>query len=374
MVWANATDNQQVDKPVKPVATISRFAKLKNTKPWYQHFNLVVSPEFSGNHFSGGTLRSVRFEDFKYTLNNFVTNHSDDRSSSLYAMLGGQIKSNSIYVRVGYSKTNRREVRNRTTYAEDDTGNDTGDKLIESSIGNFEENGHKAELTLFGQYQLSPLLHIGYELYRESYEIGVRSQKSLFNDCTAEFYNKKDCEMAKLNDAYNHASETLQLYPSKTNFYKGNAFGGSVNLGARYELNHTQLTMDYTYSHERYRGRYFGDSAYTKLGHDIELSIYHRWKYGLSTELSLAQVHEDANYPMYDRRIGGNISQRISFQVKTLVTENTALSINYTRMNFSDFRQGYDFAAWFLRLDYQFSNGKQPRRRKRHNNLMRLPQ
>jgi len=374
MVWANAIDNQQVKKQVKSDAAISPFAKIKNTQPWYQHFNLVVSPEFSGNHFSGATLRPVRFENFKYTLNNFVTNHSDDRSSSLYAMLGGQIKSNSIYVRVGYSKTNRREVRNRTTYAEDDTGNDTGDKLIESSIGNFEENGHKAELTLFGQYQLSPLLHIGYELYRESYEIDVRSQKSLFNDCTAEFYNKKDCEMAKLNVAYNHTSETLQLYSSNTNFYKGNAFGGSVNLGARYELNHTQLTMDYTYSHERYRGRYFGDSAYTKLGHDIELSIYHRWQYGLSTELSLAQVHEDANYPMYDRRIGGNISQRISFEVKTLVTENTALSINYTRMNFSDFRQGYDFAAWFLRLDYQFSNGKQPRRRKRHNNLMRLPQ
>jgi hypothetical protein len=50
MVWANATDNKQVDKPVKPVATISRFAKIKTlnlgTKisTWWfrQHIRAII--------------------------------------------------------------------------------------------------------------------------------------------------------------------------------------------------------------------------------------------------------------------------------------------------------------------------------------------
>jgi hypothetical protein len=103
MVWANAilvgsdSNNQQVDKPVKPVATISRFAKIKNTKPWYQNFNLVVSPAFSGNHFSGEGEPLTGF----YTTS---SRHTNERSSSAQARLGGKIKSTSIYMRVRYEK------------------------------------------------------------------------------------------------------------------------------------------------------------------------------------------------------------------------------------------------------------------------------
>jgi hypothetical protein len=355
MVWANITDNQQVDKPVKPVATISRFAKIKNTQPWYQHFNLVVSPAFSGNHFSGEEVeRAIYSENI-----NYFNHHQDERSTSVHARLGGQIKSTSIYARVGYEKTDHSEMRNdRNFYM-----NDGEYSLLYSDINNYEESGHKVEFTLFGQHQLTHFLHIGYELYHESHDVDGRRRLSTFRDCSTNYNPKPECQGDDI--------ETLRSYSSNPYDWNGEALGGRINLGVRYDYNQTQLTMDYAYSHERYRGRYFGLAAYTKLGHHIELSIYHPWQYGLSTELSLAQVHEDANYPALDRRDGDNISQTVSFEVKKLVSENAALSLNYTRINFSDYRQDYDFEAWFLRLDYQFSNDKPPRRRKRHNNLMR---
>ena len=334
MVWANATDNQQVVKPDKPVAAISRFAKIKNTQPWYQHFNLVVSPEFSGNHFSGEEVvpinPGISYFNFNY--------NKDEQITSLHGTLGGQIKSDSIYARVRYAKTDLSVLRDVAKYISDDTG----DRLDYQIINHIEENGHMVELSLFGQHQFTPFLHIGYEIYREYYEIeGIGIEIS-----------KKD----PIPNVYNA---------------KGEAWGGRIELGARYDFSKTQLTMDYAYSRERYQGEYFGDTAFTKLGHHVELAIYQLWQYGLSTELNFGQTHEDANYPTNRRENGNNISQRASFEVKKLVTENAALSLNYTRINFSDYRQDYDFAAWFLRLDYQFSNDKPPRRRKRHNSLMR---
>jgi hypothetical protein len=364
MVWANITDNQQVDKPVKPVATISRFAKIKNTQPWYQNFNLVVSPAFSGNNFSG---EGEPLTDF-YTTS---SRHTDERSSSVQARLGGKIKSYSIYMRVGYEKN---EISQNIIDRKESDNIARGLSIYD--IYNQDTNGSKVDFTLFGQHQFKPLVHIGYELYWESHELdGIQKIENWF-DCS-ESYN--DCDEiagdlaeteALLN--YNPDTETLLINDIGTYARKGKAVGGRINLGSRYDYNQTQLTINYTYSHERYQGRYFSrKSSYTKLGHSFELAIYHPWQYDLSTELSLSQTYEDSNLPEVDERSGANISRRVSFEVKKLVTENTALSLNYTRINFSDFRQGYDFAAWFLRLDYQFSNDKPPRRRKRHNNLMR---
>jgi hypothetical protein len=359
MVWANATDNQQVDKPVKPVATISRFAKLKNTKPWYQHFNLVVSPEFSGNHFSGEEVETFPYS--YYTAENYTKTHTDERLSSLQAMLGGQIKSHSIYARVGYAKTDRNEIIDTTTNNKYETGVAS---LHRKDKKYYEGNDQKVELTLFGQHQFTHFLHLDYELYRESHELNMRVQNYTYTDCT-----QTALEVFKCTD---ESPDILKREVRYDYSVKGVALGGRIDLGARYDYNQTQLTINYGYSHERYRGAYFGNAAYTKLGHHIELTVYHLWQYGLSTELSLGQVHEDANYPQYDPRIGSNMSQRVSFVVKKLVAKNAALSLNYTSINFSDHRQNYNFASWFLRLDYQFSTSKPPRRRKRHNNLMRV--
>jgi hypothetical protein len=329
-----------VVKPVKPVAAISRFAKIKNTQPWYQNFNLVVSPEFSGNHFSGeeGEVKGKFYR------------RGNERTNSVQAMLGGQIKSTSIYARVGYAKTDYREMLRVTS-------NDESADTLSGFGTHYQENKQKVDLTLFGQHQLTPLLHIGYELYWETYEVSLIAQEYDFTDCTLVVYNKFSC----LKTDYGE----LELYPST-----GDAFGGRIDLGARYDFNQTQLTMGYGHSRERYRGTYFTTEPITKFGHHIEVSIYHPWQYGLSTELSLGQVHEDYNGPI-GRQTESNKSQWVSFEVKTLVTENTALSLNYTRMNFSDYRHNRDYATWFLHLDYQFSNDKPPRRRKRHNNLMR---
>jgi hypothetical protein len=293
----------------------------------------VVSPAFSGNHFSG---EEILFDSgTSYTNFNY---NKDEQITSLHATLGGQIKSKSIYARVGYAKTDLSVLRDLADYKSDDTG----DRLYNQFIKDIEENGYIAEFTLFGQHQFTPFLHIGYEIYREYYEIeGIGIEIS-----------KED----PIPDVYNA---------------KGEAWGGRIELGARYDFSKTQLTMNYAYSRERYQGEYFGDTEFTKLGHHVELAIYHLWQYGLSTELNFGQTHEDANYPINRRENGNNISQRASFEVKKLVTENTALSLNYTRINFSDYRQDYDFAAWFLRFDYQFSDDKPPRRRNRHNSLMR---
>jgi hypothetical protein len=360
MVWANATDNKQVVKPVKPVATISRFAKLKNTKPWYQHFNLVISPEFSGNQLSGVGEHHEIFYDTS-------SRDTDERSSSVQARLGGKIKSTSIYMRVGYEKNVISE--NIIDRKESD---DIARGLSPYGIYNQDFNSNKVDFTLFGQHQFTPLLHGGYELYWESHELDGIQKLEILYDCLASI---TDCDVIASifpGTDYNPDTETLLSNPRAFSYArKGKAVGGRINLGSRYDYNQTQFTINYTYSHERYRGEYFSKKPYTKLGHSVELSIYHPWQYDLSTELSLSQTHEDSNLPEVDERSGANISRRVSFEVKKLVTENTALSLNYTRINFSDFRQGFDFAAWSLRFDYQFSNDKPPRRRKRHNNLMR---
>jgi predicted porin len=356
MVWANATDNQQVDKPVKPVATISRFAKIKNTQPWYQHFNLVVSPEFSENHFSGEEI--TLFPDTKQI--SYFSRYQDQLSTSVHARLGGQIKSISIYARVGYTKTNHSELRSLRSEVENDDGMQS---LSKYENFNYQENGKKVEFTLFGQYQFTPLLHIGYELYREWHDVDGKSQENTFIDCLVPNIFNPPCQ----------AGDTKILDDNSGSYdWDGDALGGRINLGARYDYNHTQFTIGYAYSRDRYRGKYFnGVPVYIKFGHHVNLDIYHTWRYGLSTELNLSQVHEDANYDKSNREVGGNISQIVSFKVKKLVTEKIALSLNYTRINFSDYRQDYNFSAWYLRFDYQFSNNNAPRRRKRHNNLMR---
>jgi hypothetical protein len=124
-----------VDKPVKPVATISRFAKIKNTQPWYQNFNLVVSPAFSGNHFSGEEVKPATYsKDI-----NYFNHHQDERSTSVQARLGGQIKSTSIYARVGYEKTGHSEIRNNRRFFM----NDGEYSLLYSDIFNYEESGQK---------------------------------------------------------------------------------------------------------------------------------------------------------------------------------------------------------------------------------------
>jgi hypothetical protein len=364
-VWANATDNQQVDKPVKPVPTISRFAKLKNTKPWYQHFNLVVSPEFSGNH-SAGNHSIVEYD----SLTNLTTRHSDERKSSVQAKLGGQIRSTSIYMRVGYEKNVISEMRNVSRKQ-----NDGKNRVFRNDTYNYDINVNKREFTFFGQHQFTPLLHTGYELYWESHDLAGRQKEKIWKDCSEylAYYGEDRCTDFKDDGDYDASTDSLLSSDSYSYVGKGRALGARIDLGARYDFNQTQLTMDYGYSRERYRGSYFGFKPFTKIGHHIDLAIYRPWQYGLSTELSFGQVHEDANYPKGDWRVGGNISQRVSFEVKKLVTEHAALSLNYTRINFSDYRQNYDFSVWFLRLDYLFSNDKAPRRRKRHNNLMRAP-
>jgi hypothetical protein len=81
--------------------------------------------------------------------------------------LCGQIKSEYIYARVGYAKTYLSASRDLADYISDDTG----DRLDNQFINNIEENGHIVEFTLFGQHQFTPFLHIGYEIYREYYEI-----------------------------------------------------------------------------------------------------------------------------------------------------------------------------------------------------------
>jgi hypothetical protein len=151
--------------------------------------------------------------------------------------LCGQIKSEYIYARVGHAKTYLSASRDLADYISDDTG----DRLDNQFINNIEENGHIVEFTLFGQHQFTPFLHIGYEIYREYYEIeGIEISKE---DPIPNVYD-----------------------------VRGEAGGGRIELGARYDFSKTQLTMDYAYSRERYQGEYFGEPAFTKLGHHVELA------------------------------------------------------------------------------------------------------